>query len=94
MANEKWLIDAKKALYLAEHSGLYDFDLDALETLLFDEPCITVDAVEVVRCKDCKRFIPFCEPYNKAGQCRKMVGLINENDFCSYGERIEDNENL
>lgn len=48
MANEKRLIDPKKALYLAEHSGLYDFDLSDLETLLFDEPCITVDAVEVV----------------------------------------------
>ena len=47
MANEKRLIDAKKALYLAEYSGLYDFDLSSLETLLLDEPCITVDAVEV-----------------------------------------------
>ena len=47
MATEKRLIDAKKALYLAEYSGLYDFDLSALETLLLDEPCITVDAVEV-----------------------------------------------
>ncbi len=48
MANEKRLIDPKKALYLAEHSGLYDFDLSSLETLLLDEPCITVEAVEVV----------------------------------------------
>ena len=47
----------------------------------------TVYAVEVVRCKDCKKFVTFVEPYNKAGQCRKMVGLVGENDFCSYGER-------
>ena len=45
---------------------------------------------ELVRCKDCKQFVPFVEPYNKAGQCRKMVGLIGEDGFCSYGERIEE----
>ena len=46
------------------------------------------DLVEVVRCKDCKHFVPFDEPYNKAGMCdRKMLGLIPEDGFCSYGER-------
>ena len=49
----------------------------------------TVDAVEVVRCKDCKNFVPFVELYHKAGQCRKMVGLVCEDDFCSYRERRE-----
>ena len=49
-------------------------------------------AVPVVRCKDCKSFVPFVEPYHKAGQCnRKMIGLVGEEDFCSYGER-KDNE--
>ena len=46
----------------------------------------TVDAVEVVRCKDCKRYqldsifhVGFCD-----GKRRK------DDDFCSYGERKED----
>lgn len=40
----------------------------------------TVDAVEVVRCKDCKHR---CE--NDDFIC---IGVKN-NDFCSYGERKE-----
>jgi hypothetical protein len=46
----------------------------------------TVDAVEVLRCKDCKHF-----GYNLENDtlCRAVSGLSDpeENDFCSYGER-------
>lgn len=44
----------------------------------------TVDAVEVVRCKDCK-FL------HEKGYCTRVVGLsrIKPDDFCSYGERKE-----
>ena len=53
--------------------------------------CPTVDAVPVVRCGKCKYFVPFVEPYNKVGQCkRKMAGLVIADDFCSYGERRSD----
>ena len=46
-----------------------------------------------VRCKDCKHFVPFVEPYDKAGMCnRKMLGLIAEEDFCSYGKRRTDDD--
>ena len=45
----------------------------------------TVDAVEVVRCKDCKRYqldsifhVGFCD----GKRCK-------DDDFCSYGERKE-----
>ena len=85
MANEKRLIDAKKALYLAEYSGLYDFDLSALETLLLDEPCITVDAVEVVRCKDCNWHTGCQAP--SVMFCKKYNTFMAADDFCSYGER-------
>jgi hypothetical protein len=37
----------------------------------------TVDAVEVVRCKDCRYF--------KLYKCR--MGYSSHDDFCSYGER-------
>ena len=51
----------------------------------------TIDAVEVVRCKDCKhRYSPIspnCEPF-----CMKQFEMdARDDDFCSYGER-KDNE--
>lgn len=54
----------------------------------------TVDAVEVVRCKDCKWYKPgdlftdimFCHRLKKAnGKPAKYN--FSEDDFCSYGER-------
>ena len=49
-----------------------------------------VDAVEVVRCKDCKHFRRNLE---NDTYCDCVGGLTGpeENDFCSYGER-KDNE--
>lgn len=49
-----------------------------------------VDAVQVVRCKDCKysSLIKSCSKY----ECNKGCGALKfSNDFCSYGERKEDN---
>ena len=44
----------------------------------------TVDAVEVVRCKDCKF-------YQTDHWCTRVaLGIMYENDFCSYGERRAD----
>ena len=51
----------------------------------------TVDAVEVVRCKDCKWFkkgTPFRHECNNI--CAGMF-YVRQEDFCSYGER-KDNE--
>ena len=85
MATEKRLIDANDAEKFArEHI------LDAKERFLildFLRECSTVDAVEVVRCKDCKHYVapqgvPCCD-------CFYGLGFPNKsgNDFCSYGER-------
>ena len=49
----------------------------------------TVDAVEVVRCSECKHFCPY-EGEEHKGDCAELVGLescVYEDDFCSYGER-------
>lgn len=65
---------------------------DAYEQFLTDiENCPTVDAVPVVRCKDCYA----CEKvsYCGGGQkrvCRLFDRQMQEDDFCSYGERRED----
>lgn len=48
----------------------------------------TVDAVKVVRCKDCKWLYDEMDDYC----CRSHRGLVRicENSFCSYGERKEE----
>ncbi len=61
-----------------------------ISDLIADSP--TVDAVEVVRCKDCKYRmfdITSVEYYcNNENSCQVEV---RDNDFCSYGER-KDND--
>ena len=56
---------------------------DAYEQFLTDiENCPTVDAVPVVRCKDCKWW--------KNNDCKNDTHgytPLDENDFCSRGER-------
>lgn len=50
----------------------------------------TIDAVEVVRCKDCKYWDCYGGEDAHKGDCAELVGLdscMYENDFCSYGER-------
>lgn len=85
MANEQRLIAENDVYALFDRNGtarLHIADIDLLPR---------VDAVEVVRCKDCKFFLPFVEPYSKAGQCKKIIsGFLIESDFCSYGEKRED----
>ena len=44
----------------------------------------TVDAVPVVRCRECKHLM-FSDCY---GECGKgHMGIVSPDDFCSYGER-------
>ena len=51
----------------------------------------TVDAVEVVRCKDCKHYKPQKKSAhweNSANYCNRIVTIkARPDDFCSYGER-------
>lgn len=49
-----------------------------------------VDAVEVVRCKDCKHRADVLDCGNYLCN-RKMLGMVRPNDFCSFGER-KDND--
>ena len=79
MANEKRrLIDANELRQTIE-SKIYWGGVGLLEAI-DDAP--TVDAVEVVRCKDC------AVPHNKWTGCPKLSGLVPTPDFyCAYGER-------
>lgn len=58
-------------------------------TVIDKEP--TADVVPVVRCKDCKYYKAQKQSVNwknKKKYCCRVVALkVNENDYCSYGER-------
>ena len=94
MATEKRLIDANKLknrLGNLEASGGHKYYRKGMDdvlhkhmpTIIDEQP--TVDAVEVVRCRDCKHYAN----YGRVWDCQKYgcMSLPNEDDFCSYGER-------
>ena len=82
--NEKRLIDANALIKEANADGAYGY-VDAKQ--ITDAP--TVDAVEVVRCKDCLYSI---ELYGHI-ECIHGVSYRNTWNnpyfYCSYGERKE-----
>ena len=84
LPSEKRLIDADAFLEKMKRTSRY-FDV------VFDvEEMPTVDAVEVVRCRECVGRSFWEEDHNGVPMCL-LSGLyvISEDDFCSYGERKE-----
>ena len=89
MANKKRLIDANALIEEANAEGAYGY-VDAFQ--IANAP--TVDAVEVVRCRECKHWHKetlFCD-YIAHGEARERVNWYGE-DFCSYGERKDGDGN-
>ena len=90
MANEKLLIDADKIYDAIESrykvsSGIeHRCERDFLD-LICEAP--TVDAVEVVRCRDCEHY-KWIPNFGRL-MCTNFRGLAiaKPDDFCSYGER-------
>ena len=85
------LIDADALIEEALTEGAYGY-VDALQ--IANAP--TVDAVEVVRCKDCKHWKPSGSKAGNSfsdmeyiGGCEFSNYYRRESDFCSYGERKE-----
>lgn len=77
------LIDADA---LPEYTG---YALSANEVAMAVEDAPTIDAVEVVRCHDCKWYkTMFC----KMDRWTDLVTIYvaKANDYCSYGKRKED----
>lgn len=59
-------------------------------TLMWFEEAPTIDAVPVVRCKDCIRWIRNRGVTDSPnGHCFYLDVEMNGHDFCSYGERKE-----
>ena len=99
MANEKRLIDANAFLdeIKKRHDDIMQDPIVDKATKWRESVCFggvvnvlvkmpTVDAVEVARCGKCKS-----RPKGEYGMCHKLCRQTHEDDFCSYGER-KDND--
>ena len=88
------LIDADKLIDFIDvghlrHSGELCYSETNVANLLLHAP--TVDAVEIVRCRDCKHYKPQKKSAhweNRTNYCNRVVTIkMQPDDFCSYGER-------
>ena len=78
---ERDAVEIKTGCDIGYHNGL-----NMAVSMAINAP--TVDAVEVVRCKDCKHLYDGMDDCC----CTSHRGLLRicENSFCSYGERKSD----
>lgn len=79
------LIDSNDVYSLFDVNGFARLHVADIDTIP------RVDAVEVVRCKDCKHLYDEMDDYC----CMSHRGLVKicENSFCSYGERKDGDGN-
>ena len=87
---EKSLIDAEKVIRdltaMKKQLGVDAILIDAMIDGLKRQP--QVDAVDVVRCKDCKHWlkdVPGCTDF--VGRCEWANYMIGAVGYCVYGER-------
>ena len=78
---EKRLIDANALRQTIESNIYWRLNDGAFLDAIDDAP--TLDAVEVVRCEDCKNT---CPGWNRI-VCTTWGAVTEPNNFCSYGER-------
>ena len=92
MATEKRLIDAYELMEHLEKCIATTNRNDRAVCLCikcFVDLMHTVDAVEVVRCKDCQNGADDAWPDGKVW-CRKMCRYMNKEGFCSEGVKAND----
>ena len=91
------LIDADRLKERWTIASPEPYNTDAAEVLASIEEAPTVDAVEVVRCKDCKYYresehpersgIKFCFRLMHPAEDRRIGYNFSGDDFCSCGEK-------
>ena len=90
------LIDADRAMEIVRNQGIAHpnaYHLTNYATLILRE-APTVDAVEVVRCRECKFGDWDSEPNDAMVCMRTKDGFwMSGNDFCSRGKRKEGADN-
>ena len=103
-ASEKRLIDANALMdvirqheyRLATKQGSIDYGMFTLGIQQAVDEQQTIDAVPVVRCRECKHWKPSGSKAGNSfsdmeyiGGCEFTNYYRSESDFCSYGERKE-----
>ena len=87
MATEKRLIYLDEAIAKVKDDGVlgegYSDDERIDDVIDILESCHTVDAVEVIRCKDCWK--------SSDGLCSYIFKNVPGKDFCGDGERKDNN---
>ena len=82
MTNQRQLIYKDEARRAVLHtSPSVAFCIDRIKS---------VDAVEVVRCKNCCHYTKEKNKAYDGHYCARMVEFVQPDDFCSYGEREND----
>lgn len=87
------LIDAESLTMLVSKATILSDEFkNVFCKLVYGEP--TVDAVPVVRCRECKHGVKV-DDQGKWFYCRmtcaKGLAVVRKDDFCNYGERRGDN---
>ena len=85
MATEKRLIDAKALIaeICKQCGGGCDLNVDWCLPVDDLKKAPTVDAIEVVRCRDCKYSEP-CKPHKKIW-CPRIGRYLNADFYCAEG---------
>lgn len=94
-SNEKRLIDADRAMEIVRNQGIAHpnaYHLTNYATLILRE-APTVDAVEVVRCRECKQGEIDDPDFPDEYYCHEGCGWNKGDFYCAYGERKEGADN-
>lgn len=84
------LIDADKMLEYLKRLVAFSDSRDRIRLYNFVKEMPTIDAIEVVRCKDCKQYKHYSSVFGKAMMCHLLCTKTKDIDYCSYGERKEE----
>ena len=90
-------IDADLLLAQCRRNPLFEKTEEDKRMLYIERSIIdatpTADVVEVVRCKDCKRFLKMETSPSYDGKCLGYGYLVEAKHYCSYGESHKSVEN-
>lgn len=80
-------IDADKAIEVWKDQNYIKLSSQEAKARIMLDAITSADVVEVVRCKDCKYYVPISD---RIGECKDTRMNSTYMSYCSYGERKED----
>lgn len=91
MNNNKTYVCVEEVLGIIDRNKAYMSDVGYIHAKNAVREATVIDAVEVVRCKDCKyrEKSPWDDGYRCGNPYDGMASAVDlkDNDFCSYGEK-------